>query len=57
MSTVIPTNQPMIRRDYSDVVYRTEREKFNAVVEEIKELYEKGQPILVGTVSIEKSDV
>jgi preprotein translocase subunit SecA len=54
--TVIPTNQPMIREDNPDVVYRTEREKFNAVVEEIKTLNAKGQPILVGTVSIEKSE-
>jgi preprotein translocase subunit SecA len=53
---VIPTNMPMIRRDYSDVVFRTEREKFNAVVEEIKELYHQRQPVLVGTVSIEKSE-
>ncbi len=54
---VIPTNQPMIRTDYSDVIYKTEREKFLAVVEEIKELYEKGQPVLVGTISIEKSEM
>jgi preprotein translocase subunit SecA len=53
---VIPTNRPMIRLDYSDIVYRTEREKFNAVVEEIKELHAKGQPALVGTISIEKSE-
>jgi preprotein translocase subunit SecA len=53
---VIPTNMPMIRKDYSDVVFRTEREKFNAVVEEIKELYQQRQPALVGTVSIEKSE-
>jgi preprotein translocase subunit SecA len=54
--TVVPTNMPMIRLDNPDMVYRTEREKFNAVVEEIKLLHEKGQPILVGTVSIEKSE-
>ncbi|HEJ83833.1 MAG TPA: preprotein translocase subunit SecA, partial [Desulfobacteraceae bacterium] len=53
---VIPTNKPMIRKDYADVIYKTEREKFNAVVEEIKELYERGQPVLVGTISIEKSE-
>ena len=55
--TVIPTNQKMIRTDYSDVIYKTEREKFKAVVDEIKELYDKGQPVLVGSVSIEKSEV
>ena len=54
--TVIPTNKPMIRKDFADVIYKSEREKYNAVVEEIKELYEKGQPVLVGTISIEKSE-
>ncbi|MFO7785525.1 MAG: preprotein translocase subunit SecA [Thermodesulfobacteriota bacterium] len=54
---VVPTNQPMIRIDFPDVIYKTEREKFLAVVEEIKELYEKGQPVLVGTISIEKSEM
>jgi preprotein translocase subunit SecA len=53
---VIPPNKPMIRRDYADLVYRTEREKFNAIVEEIKDLQEKGQPALVGTISVEKSE-
>ncbi len=53
---VIPTNQPMIRIDHPDVIYRTEREKWKAVVEQILELREKGQPVLVGTVSIEKSE-
>ncbi len=53
---VVPTNMPMVRKDYSDVVFRTEREKFNAVVEEIKELHQRRQPVLVGTVSIEKSE-
>jgi preprotein translocase subunit SecA len=53
---VVPTNMPMIRKDSSDVVFRTEREKFNAVVEEIKELNHQSQPVLVGTVSIEKSE-
>jgi preprotein translocase subunit SecA len=53
---VIPTNRPLIREEYRDVVYRTEREKYNAVVEEIKELYGKGRPVLVGTISIEKSE-
>jgi preprotein translocase subunit SecA len=54
---VIPTNKQMIRKDFPDVIYKTEREKFNAVVQEIKELYEKGQPVLVGTISIEKSEI
>ncbi len=54
---VIPTNKKMIRKDYADVIYKTEREKYNAVVREIKELYEKGQPVLVGTISIEKSEI
>src|SRR5437667_7255113 len=53
---VIPPNKPMIRIDRADLVYRTEREKFNAIVEEIKELHEHGQPTLVGTISIEKSE-
>jgi len=54
---VVPTNQPMIRKDYADVIYKTEREKFKAAVEEIRELYENGQPVLVGTISIEKSEM
>ncbi len=53
---VIPTNEPMIRTNYSDVIYKTEAEKFRAVVEEIKELHRKGQPTLVGTISIDKSE-
>ncbi|MBN2317677.1 MAG: preprotein translocase subunit SecA [Acidobacteria bacterium] len=53
---VIPTNKNLIRTEFSDVIYRTEREKYSAVVDEIKELNEKGQPILVGTISIEKSE-
>ncbi len=53
---VIPTNKPMIRKDHPDVVYRTEREKFKAIVDEIERLHKKGQPVLVGTVSIEKSE-
>ena len=53
---VAPPNRPMIRMDYPDVVYRTEPEKFRAVVEEIRELHAKGQPVLVGTISIEKSE-
>jgi len=54
---VIPTNQLMIRKDNTDFIYKTEREKYNAVVQEIKALYEKGQPTLVGTISIEKSEM
>ncbi|HXG31623.1 MAG TPA: preprotein translocase subunit SecA [Thermodesulfobacteriota bacterium] len=53
---VIPTHKPMIRIDYNDSVYKTEREKFNAVVNEIKELHSLGRPALVGTTSIEKSE-
>ncbi len=53
---VIPTNMPMVRADNSDVIYRTEKEKWEAVVEELVELHETGQPVLVGTVSIEKSE-
>ena len=54
---VIPTNKKMIRKDFPDVIYKTEREKYKAVLEEIKELYEKGQPVLVGTITIEKSEM
>jgi preprotein translocase subunit SecA len=53
---VIPTHRDMIRDDLADVVYKTEREKFNAVVDDIRERHERGQPILVGTISIEKSE-
>ncbi|HBA27643.1 MAG TPA: preprotein translocase subunit SecA, partial [Nitrospinae bacterium] len=53
---VIPPNKSMIRADYSDVIYRTEKEKYNAIVREIEELNKNGQPILVGTISIEKSE-
>jgi preprotein translocase subunit SecA len=53
---VIPTNRTLVRVNNPDVVYKTEREKFDAVVQEIKELHEKGRPILIGTVSIEKSE-
>ncbi|MGH7339069.1 MAG: preprotein translocase subunit SecA, partial [Candidatus Rokuibacteriota bacterium] len=54
--TVIPTNMPMVRDDREDLVYRTEREKWQAVVEEIEDCHQRGQPVLVGTVSIEKSE-
>src|SRR3989441_10704725 len=53
---VVPTNQLLIRHEYWDVVYRTEREKFNAVIEEIKEFHLRGEPVLVGTIAIEKSE-
>jgi len=53
---VIPTNRNMIRVEQPDVVYRTEREKFGAVVDEIKQCHEQGRPVLVGTISIEKSE-
>lgn len=52
----IPTNKPMIRKDENDVIYKNENAKYRAIVQSIKESYEKGQPVLVGTVSIEKSE-
>ena len=52
----IPTNKPMIRKDQNDAIYKNENAKFNAIVQSIKESHEKGQPVLVGTVSIEKSE-
>ncbi len=52
----IPTNRPVIRIDHHDVVYKTEAGKFRAVIEQIKKCHEKGQPVLVGTISIEKSE-
>ncbi len=54
--TVVPTNKPMIRAEFSDIVYRTEQEKFRNAAKEIKTLHEKGQPVLVGTISVEKSE-
>ena len=54
--TIVPTNQAMIREDLSDQIYRTEKEKFHAVLQEVKELHTQGRPVLVGTVSIEKSE-
>lgn len=54
---VIPTNKPIQRIDQADLVYRTERGKFNAVVKEIQESNEKGQPVLVGTITIDKSEI
>ncbi|MDA3902621.1 MAG: preprotein translocase subunit SecA [Desulfuromusa sp.] len=54
---VIPTNRPMVRKDMSDVIYKTEKEKFLAVIEDIVECYKIGQPVLVGTITIDKSEV
>ena len=53
---VVPTNRPMVRKDMADRIYRTEQEKFDAVVNEIIDCFKRGQPVLVGTVSIEKSE-
>ena len=54
---VIPTHMPMVRKDFSDVIYRTLPEKWDAVIEEIKDCHERGQPALVGTVSVENSEL
>jgi preprotein translocase subunit SecA len=54
--TVIPTNRPLIRKEFQDVVYRTEEEKFRNAAKEIREFQERGQPVLVGTISVEKSE-
>ena len=54
---VVPTNKPMVRRDVDDVVYKTEKAKFDAAAEELKKIHAAGQPVLVGTVSINKSEV
>ncbi|HET7688780.1 MAG TPA: preprotein translocase subunit SecA [Nocardioidaceae bacterium] len=51
----IPTNKPVVRKDEGDLIYKTEDAKFNAVIDDLKERYERGQPVLVGTVSVEKS--
>ena len=53
----IPPNKPMQRKDYPDLIYRTRKEKYDAIIEAIRELYEKGQPVLVGTISIEISEM
>ena len=52
----VPTNLPIARIDYNDVVYKTKEEKFNAVVEDIAQAHEKGQPVLVGTIAIDTSE-
>jgi preprotein translocase subunit SecA len=54
--TVIPTHRPMLRKENTDVVYRTEEEKFRNAAKEIKEFYDRGQPVLVGTISVDKSE-
>ena len=54
---VIPTNRPMVRKDMSDVIYKTEKEKFLAAIEDIVECHKNGQPVLVGTITIDKSEV
>lgn len=53
----IPTNVPVIRKDLNDLIYKTEREKFNAVIAEVKKIHATGQPVLIGTASIEKSEI
>ena len=55
-TVAIPTNKPLVRTNHADVIYKSEREKFDAVCNEIEELYRKGRPVLVGTISIEKSE-
>ncbi|MEK7166242.1 MAG: preprotein translocase subunit SecA, partial [Patescibacteria group bacterium] len=54
---VVPTHRPMIRKDSSDVVYKTVRAKYSAIVKEVEDLYKRGQPVLVGTTSIEKNEI
>ena len=55
--SVIPTHMPVVREDHDDVVYRTKREKYNSVIDEIVALHEQGQPVLVGTISVEVSEL
>ncbi len=52
----MPTNLPVVRKDYDDAVYKTQEEKFNAVVADIEEAHKKGQPVLVGTINIDTSE-
>src|SRR5439155_10258825 len=54
--TVIPTNKPMIRQDDEDLIYRTRREKYSAIIDEIDRLHQEGRPVLVGTISVEVSE-
>jgi len=55
--SVIPTNQPCVRKDENDRIYKTKREKYNAIVDEVEQCYQRGQPVLVGTVSVDVSEV
>ncbi len=54
---VVPTNRPMIRRDHGDLIFQTEKGKFQAIAKKVKELNQKGQPVLIGTISIEKNEL
>ncbi len=54
---VIPTNRPVVRQDYDDAIYRSEQGKYNAVIEQVAECHQKGQPVLVGTITIDKSEL
>jgi len=56
-TVVVPTNKPMVRKDHNDFIFRTEAGKFTAIARRLKELHEKGQPVLVGTVSVEKNEL
>lgn len=53
---VVPTNRPVIREDFPDMIYRTKIEKYRAIIEEIKRQHEKGRPVLVGTITVEVSE-
>src|SRR4029077_19428600 len=55
--SVIPTNKPIIRKDLPDLVYKNEKGKFRAVLADLEDCYGRGQPVLVGTISVEKSEV
>ncbi|WP_243310677.1 preprotein translocase subunit SecA [Fundidesulfovibrio agrisoli] len=55
--SVIPTHRPMVRKDHADMIYKTQKEKYDAIVQDVKALHAKGQPVLVGTISIEKSEM
>src|SRR5665811_988105 len=52
----VPSNKPLVRKDHTDRIYKTEAGKFKAIVREVKEMHKKGQPVLLGTVSIEKNE-
>ena len=55
--TVIPTNRPCIRKDENDSIFKTKREKFNAILKDVEERHKKGQPVLLGTISVEDSEI